>query len=126
MIAPKGKRLILANFRDCWANGMPTIVRHKRRAEVKCMIAKLQPQQTIQMILSSKLPAPWPISMAFPKGKRPKAPILKHCMPKGIPTIVKHRISPTIAQEIQAQKPEKINQIIFPISLICSPLYQQS
>ena len=53
-----------------------------------------------------------------PKGAKPTIANLKHCMPKGIPTIVKHKTSPPKIYWKKIKIPPKIIQMILPMKLM--------
>ena len=110
-----------AIFTDCMAKGMPIMVMQRRTALAKCSMANSQPNSKIQMIFQNKLKKRLEKTRFFPKGKRPKEPILKHCSPKGIPITVMQSKNPTIYQAMAAQSPEQKNQIIFPSTFIFTP-----
>lgn len=98
----------------------------RKNADVRCKRANSQPKMIIQRMLRRRLPSPVPASIRFPKGKRPKLPILKHCKPKGIPTMVMQSKSPAMLQANQDQNPAKRNHIIFPSVRIYFPTFYLS
>jgi hypothetical protein len=53
-----------------------------------------------------------------PKGARPTKANLKHCIPNGIPTIVRHRIRPPIIYSKKINIPPKMIQMILPIKFM--------
>ena len=53
-----------------------------------------------------------------PNGANPTMANLKHWMPKGIPTMVKHRIKPPIIYSKNIKIPPKIIQMILPKKFI--------
>ena len=53
-----------------------------------------------------------------PKGARPTIANLKHCMPNGMPTIVKQSTNPPKIYWKKIKMPPKITQIMLPIKLI--------
>ena len=57
---------------------------------------------------------------AFPKGKKQKEAILKHCLPAGMPMMVNDHSTPAMVQESPMAAPPNTNQRIFPIADICA------
>jgi hypothetical protein len=53
-----------------------------------------------------------------PKGARPTKANLKHCIPNGIPTMVRHRIRPPIIYSKKINIPPKMIQMILPIKFM--------
>ena len=79
------------------------------------------PPQSSQIILANSEKQPEVLSRVttfLPKGNMTIAASLKHCSPKGIPTIVKQRISPPIAYPRAANSPPKMSQIRLPNKFI--------
>ena len=120
---PNGESARSASLR-CWiANGMPMMVTAYPAARVM-WLAKIQMPATIsQTMLAIRPRAPPPAlerscSMSFPKGRRPRPAILKHWMPKGMPTTVRQRISPPHMYWSQMKKPPKTTQMTFRIRLM--------
>ena len=97
------------------------MVMASKKAEKRCKRANSQPKMRIQIILSKRLPILVLASIRLPKGKRPKFPILKHWIPKGMPTTVIQSRSPTKVQLSQDQSPANKNQMIFPSVFIVIP-----
>jgi len=60
-----------------------------------------------------------------PKGARPTKANLKHCIPNGIPTMVKHKISPPIIYSKNINIPPKMIQIILPSKFILCFYYDE-
>jgi len=54
----------------------------------------------------------------IPKGARPTKANLKHCRPKGMPTMVRHKINPPIRYSKKIKIPPKIIQRILPIKFM--------
>ena len=66
---PKGIKDNLANFKDCTANGIPTIVIHKSNALIKFAIHNSNPPKIIHNIFNKKLVVPKPfVTISFPNG----------------------------------------------------------
>lgn len=53
-----------------------------------------------------------------PNGAKPTIANLKHCMPNGMPTMVKHKTNPPKIYWKKINMPPKIIQMILPIKLI--------
>ena len=61
-----------------------------------------------------------------PNGVSDNFAILKNCLPKGMPTIVKHQRNPRIRLPIAIHMPKKITQITFAIKDGAPPPYTTS
>jgi len=100
---------------------MPTMVRQSNRPKNKCVKAIQKPPKISQIIfiIVDKQPVLEEVSVILtPKGARPTNANLKHWMPKGIPTMVRQRISPPIMYSKKINIPPKIIQIILPKKFI--------
>jgi hypothetical protein len=65
--------------------------------------------------------APPPDTIVFLKGKNDTDANLKHCLPIGIPMIVRHQMIPDRIQAMPLKKPPKTNHRMFPKDFIYSP-----
>lgn len=75
------------------------------------------PPQQIQIIfiIIDRHPVLDEVSVILtPKGARPTIANLKHCIPKGMPTMVRQRIKPPMMYSMKMKKPPKIIQIMLP------------
>ena len=87
----------------------------------KCVSAIQKPPQTSQMIfmMVDRQPVLDEVSVILtPNGANPTMANLKHWIPKGIPTMVKHRIKPPIIYSKNIKIPPKIIQMILPKKFI--------
>lgn len=80
----------------------------------------MPPQQIqIMFIIVDKQPVFDDVSdILTPKGAKPTIANLKHCMPKGIPTMVRQRIKPPIMYSKKIKMPPKIIQTMLPKKFI--------
>ena len=73
----------------------------------------------MMFIMVDKQPTFDEVSVIFtPKGANPTMANLKHWIPKGMPTIVRHSTNPPKIYCKKIKIPPKITQIILPIKLI--------
>ena len=119
---PKGVKHIDISLKCCLPKGIPMMVMQSSRPNIRWVRAIHRPPHSIHRILSRvvKQPVFCPLALALstifnPKGAKVAMPILMHCIPKGIPTMVQHSISPPRIYSKAAMKPPKISQIKFPI-----------
>jgi hypothetical protein len=97
------------------------MVMQKRRPRKKCVNAIQNPPKTIQMMfmIVERHPVLEEVSVIFtPKGARPTMANLKHWSPKGMPTIVRHKIRPPIIYSKKINIPPKMIQIRLPSKFI--------
>lgn len=100
---------------------MPTIVIQKSKPKSRWVNTIQKPPNISQMmfIMVDKHPVLEEVSLILtPKGARPTIANLKHCIPNGIPIIVKHKIKPPIIYSKKINIPPKITQMILPIKFI--------
>ena len=105
----------------CLPNGMPTIVIHKSIPKNKCVSAIHTPPQKNQIIFITvdKQPVFDEVSVILtPNGASPTIANLKHWSPKGIPIMVRQRISPPMMYSKKINIPPKIIHIILPKKFI--------
>ena len=76
--APKGLNESLAILKNCFPNGIPTIVMHQRHPARKFINAIHQPFKRNQMTFTRNDTAPPPYLICFPKGQKDKLANLKH------------------------------------------------
>ncbi len=76
---------------------MPTIVKHQRAPITSEHTARSTPIKIIHKIFNKTEAVLPEYSTSLPNGNSIKFANLKHCVPKGIPTMVKHEIIPTNA-----------------------------
>ena len=62
----------------------------------------------------------------IPKGAKPTTANLKHCMPKGIPTIVRQSTNPPKIYWKKIKIPPKITQMILPIRFVSLFVFMSS
>ena len=97
------------------------MVINKSAAKTRCTAAVYNPPVKIQIILNSKLrqlPDEDFVTTFFPNGKSSSIPILKHCMPNGMPIIVTQKTKPVIKYPNAARKPPQISHIKLPIAFM--------
>jgi hypothetical protein len=102
------------------------MVIHRITPKKRCDRAIQKPANTSQIILSRKEITGMdpPLDRTdFPNGARVAIPILKHCIPQGMPMMVRQSTNPPQMYPRQASKPPKIIQITFPIRLMVSDLH---
>lgn len=120
---PKGANVSSTNFKCCLPNGIPMMVINNNAAKTRCTTAVYNPPVKIQMILNNKLrqlPDEGFVTTFFPNGKSSSIPILKHCMPNGMPIMVIQKTKPVIKYPNAEKKPPQISQIKLPIAFICT------
>lgn len=116
--APNGLRDSFAILKNCLPNGIPTIVIHQTHPIRKLPSAIHQPLIRNQITFTRNETAPPPYSILLPNGQNDIVANLKHCSPYGIPTTVIHHSTPDKTHAMPLTNPPKINQQIFPNSLI--------
>ena len=90
-------------------------------AKTRCTAAVYKPPVKIQMMLNNKLkqlPDDGLVTTFFPNGKSSSIPILKHCMPNGIPIMVTQKTNPIIKYPNAEKKPPQTSQIKLPIAFM--------
>jgi len=105
---------------------MPITVRQRRIPKNKWVRAIQNPPKNSQMMfmMVERQPVLEEVSvMRTPKGARPTNANLKHWSPKGIPTMVRHRIRPPKIYSRKMKKPPKMIQMILPIKFIVCSFY---
>lgn len=113
----------LAILKNCFPNGIPTIVMHQRKPIIRFPNAISQPKNRIQIKFTKNENIPFSYTISFPKGQNARDANLKHCSPTGIPIIVIHHMHPAKIHASPPNTPPNINQRIFPNVLItASPL----
>jgi hypothetical protein len=93
------------------------MVMQSRIPKNKWVRAIQKPPQKIQIrfMMVERQPVFDEVSVILtPKGARPTMANLKHCIPKGIPTMVRQRIRPPIMYSKKIKIPPKIIQMILP------------
>jgi hypothetical protein len=114
---PKGENARFINLKCCLPKGMPTMVIHNSNPKKRWVSAIQKPPNMSQMIfiMVDRQPVLEEVSVILiPKGARPTKANLKHCKPKGMPTIVRHSIIPPKMYSKKMNKPPKIIQMILP------------
>ena len=97
------------------------MVIQKSNPKTKWVSAIQKPPKMIQIrfIMVDRQPVFEEVSVILtPKGARPTNANLKHCIPKGIPIIVRQSIKPPIMYSKNINIPPKTIQIILPIKFI--------
>ena len=113
----------LAILKNCFPNGIPTIVIHHIQPTIRFPSAISQPKNTIHMRFTKNENIPFPYTISFPNGQNANVANLKHCRPTGIPIIVIHHMHPAKIHASPPNMPPNINHRIFPKVLIsASPL----
>ena len=87
----------------------------------KCVSAIQKPPQTSQRIfmMVDRQPVLDEVSVILtPNGANPTMANLKHWMPKGIPTMVKHKTNPPKIYWKKINMPPKITQMMLPMKLM--------
>lgn len=120
--APNGIKASFASLNCCLPNGMPIMVIQSRPPHIRCSSASGIPETSIQIIFSSNDTAPPPYSTSFLNGKKLTDASLKHCLPIGMPTIVRHQIQPARSQLSPLNTPPNINHKKLPNDDIFIPL----
>ena len=83
-----------AILKHCRPNGIPITVQHSIAPLIAAHIAKGIPLMSIQKTFAMIDGAPPPYCTSLPNGANTRDANLKHCRPKGIPTIVIHHMTP--------------------------------
>ena len=97
------------------------MVIHSSMPKNRCVSAIHKPPNINQMIFITvdRQPVFEDVSVILtPNGARPTKANLKHCIPNGIPTMVKHKIRPPIIYSKNINIPPKMIQIILPIKFM--------
>ena len=97
----------LAILKNCFPNGIPTIVMHQIQPTIRFPSAISHPKNIIHIRFTRNENMPFPYTISFPNGQNARVANLKHCRPTGIPIIVIHHMHPP-----------NINQRILPIVLM--------
>ena len=108
----------LAILKNCFPNGIPTIVIHHIQPTIRFPSAISQPKNTIHMRFTKNENIPFPYTISFPNGQNANVANLKHCRPTGIPIIVIHHMHPAKTHVSLPSYPPNINQRILPIDLM--------
>ena len=116
--APNGNNDNLAILKNCFPNGIPTMVMHRRHPITKFPIASSKPDTKNQIMLRKHETAPPSSTISFPKGSSEIDDSLKHCNPTGIPTTVMHHKAPAIHHPKALSRPPHITHIRLPRNLI--------
>jgi len=116
--APNGNSDNLAILKNCFPNGIPMIVMHKKHPIIKLPNASSSPDTKNQIMLRKQETAPPSLTISFPKGFSEIDDSLKHCNPTGIPTTVMHHKAPAIHHPMALSRPPQIIQIKLPRNLI--------
>ena len=117
-LAPNGMKESLAILKNCFPNGIPTIVIHHIQPTIRFPSAISQPKNTIHMRFTKNENIPFPYTISFPNGQNANVANLKHCRPTGIPIIVIHHMHPAKTHASPPSNPPNINQRILPIVLM--------
>ena len=116
-LAPNGMKESLAILKNCFPNGIPTIVMHHIQPTIRFPSAISHPKNIIHIRFTRNENMPFPYTISFPNGQNAKVANLKHCRPTGIPIIVIHHMHPAKTQVRPPSNPPNINQRILPIVL---------
>ena len=106
----------LAILKNCFPNGIPTIVMHQIQPTIRFPSAISHPKNIIHIRFTRNENMPFPYTISFPNGQNAKVANLKHCRPTGIPII--HASPPS--------NPPNINQRILPIVLMTTSPHPMS
>lgn len=120
---PNGENARFISLKCCLPNGMPIMVIQNNKPKNKCVSTIQKPPKISQItfIIVERQPVFEEVSVILnPKGASPTTANLKHCMPKGIPTMVRHRISPPKMYWKKINIPPKMIQIMLPIKFMLS------
>ena len=117
IFAPNGQRASMASLRHCRPNGMPIILMKNMKAAMQYKIASHQPTMSSHKTFIMGC-APKSGSTSEPKGRNVRRANFKHCIPNGIPMIVKQSSRPDISHISAGMKPTSKIQKILPIILI--------
>ena len=123
MYDPNGLRDSFAILKNCFPNGIPTMVMHHTHPITKLPRAIHHPLTRNHMTFTINETAPPPYSILLPNGQNDMVANLKHCSPYGIPTIVMHHSTPDKTHARPLIQPPNINQQIFPNNLILLLLF---
>ena len=117
-LAPNGMKESLAILKNCFPNGIPTIVIHHIQPTIRFPSAISHPKNIIHIRFTRNENMPFPYTISFPNGQNARVANLKHCRPTGIPIIVIHHMHPAKTQAKPPSNPPNINQRILPIVLM--------
>ena len=115
----------LAILKNCFPNGIPTIVMHQIQPTIRFPSTISHPKNIIHIRFTKNENMPFPYTISFPNGQNARVANLKHCRPTGIPIIVIHHMHPAKTQARPPSNPPNINQRILPIVLMTTPLLIQ-
>lgn len=118
---PNGENARFINLKCCLPKGIPIMVIQNSNPKMRCVRAIQIPPKSSQIMfmMVDKQPVFDAVSVIFtPNGAKPTNANLKHCRPKGMPTIVRHNISPPIMYSKKINMPPKMIQIILPNKFI--------
>ena len=108
----------------CWRpQGIPTMETQSRIPKKRCVSTTQKPPKINQItfIIVVRQPVLGEVSVILtPKGARPTIANLKHCIPNGIPIMVRHKNKPPMIYPKKMNSPPKIIQIILPNKFIVS------
>jgi hypothetical protein len=115
---PNGFSAIAVSLKCCIPNGIPIIVMHKSNPKMAWVKAIQMPPQRSQRTFIKMYRHPDALEwtrVSRPKGQIARAPILRVCIPKGMPAIVIISTILPIKYSMAIINPPKISQIRFPI-----------
>jgi len=118
---PKGEKARFISLKCCLPKGIPTMVRHNSTPKKRWVSTIQKPPEISQMIFIKveRQPVLLEVSVILtPKGAKPTNANLKHCKPHGIPTMVRHKMSPPNIYSKKINIPPKMIQIKLPIKFI--------
>jgi hypothetical protein len=118
---PKGEKARFINLKCCLPKGIPIMVMQNSSPKSKCVNAIQRPPNTSQMMFMTveRQPVFEEVSVILtPKGASPTTANLKHCIPNGMPTMVRHKIKPPMIYSKKMNKPPNIIQIMLPKKFI--------
>jgi hypothetical protein len=118
---PKGEKARFINLKCCLPKGIPMMVMQNSSPKSKWVKAIHRPPNTSQMmfITVDRQPVFEEVSVILtPKGASPTIANLKHWMPKGMPTMVRHRIKPPMIYSKKMNKPPNMIQMMLPKKFI--------
>lgn len=119
--APNGISASFAILKNCFPKGIPIIVMQHTTPANAFAAAIGIPDTISQMILAIRLTVPPPYITSFPNGQNASPANLKHCNPTGMPMMDMHHRQPATIHDIPLKNPPKINQSMFPNTLIYAP-----
>jgi len=97
IVLPNGSSETSISLKCCRAKGRPMMVIASSRPKTRCARAIHRPPKKSQIMFSTKARHPLPelpFTAMRPKGHSTKWASLKHCSPKGMPTMVRHNTRP--------------------------------